>query len=302
MYNARMHTAAIRTVRFALAASVFVACLASAAPPIISGSPPTSVAVGSTYSFAPTVRDPDTPAKKLRFSITQRPAWASFSSSTGALRGTPAISGAWPGIVISVSDGRSTASLPVFSITATNPNSGPTISGTPENSVLVNHVYRFAPVAKDPDGDPLTFIAQNVPAWLSFDASDGSLSGTPSDADVGTYSDLAISVSDGTYTTSLPAFSITVSGVANGNGTAVLSWTPPTVNTDGSTLNDLSGYRIYYGASVDSLTTVISLNDPGLSSYAIDGLGSATYYFAVTAIAASGSESEKSTVVSKSVN
>jgi hypothetical protein len=201
--------------------------------------------------------------------------------------------------VIAVSDGFSTASLPAFSIAALAANSPPRISGTPASLVLANSGYRFDPTASDPDGDALSFTIQNAPSWLSFRSDTGALSGTPAAADVGTYSNIVISVSDGTQGASLPAFAITVSDVAN--GTATLNWTPPTTNTDGSELTDLSGYSIYYGTNANDLSTVIQLNDPGLSTYVIDGLASGTYYFAMTARAASGAESEKSQIASKTI-
>jgi hypothetical protein len=255
--------------------------------------------VGSTYSFVPVAHDPDTSARRLRFYISNRPSWATFSSRTGALQGTPTSAGSWANIVIAVSDGFSTASLPAFSIAALAANSPPRISGTPASLVLANSAYRFDPTASDPDGDALSFTIQNAPSWLSFSSDTGALSGTPAAADVGTYSNIVISVSDGTQGASLPAFAITVSDVAN--GTATLNWTPPTTNTDGSELTDLSGYSIYYGTNANDLSTVIQLNDPGLSTYVIDGLASGTYYFAMTARAASGAESEKSQIASKTI-
>ena len=33
------------------------------------------------------------------------------------------------------------------------------------------------------------------------------------------------------------------------SGPAALSWTRPTQNTDGKALNDLAGYRVYFGTS-----------------------------------------------------
>ncbi len=45
-------------------------------PPTISGQPPTSVRVGSTYSFTPTASDPD--GDNLTFSVSNRPAWLTF--------------------------------------------------------------------------------------------------------------------------------------------------------------------------------------------------------------------------------
>jgi hypothetical protein len=85
--------------------------------PTISGTPAAAVAAGSNYSFTPVAGDPD--GNALTFSILNVPSWASFNTSTGELSGTaPATATASisSNIVISVSDGSLTASLPVFSI------------------------------------------------------------------------------------------------------------------------------------------------------------------------------------------
>jgi hypothetical protein len=82
---------------------------------MIAGTPATSVAVGEAYSFTPTAGDVE--GDILVFSIVNKPSWASFNRSTGALTGTPTEDGATAGIVISVSDGMHTASLPAFTLT-----------------------------------------------------------------------------------------------------------------------------------------------------------------------------------------
>src|SRR5436190_19169291 len=93
-------------------------------------------------------------------------------------------------------------------------NQAPTISGTPQGSVVQSTVYSFTPTASDPDGNTLSFSVVNLPAWASFNANTGRLSGTPTSANVGTYSNIRISVSDGTATTNLATFSIQVVGTA----------------------------------------------------------------------------------------
>src|SRR5690348_1163254 len=60
---------------------------AANSPPTISGSPATSVVVGKAYSFKPGASDRD--GNKLTFYIANKPSWASFSSTTGALTGYP---------------------------------------------------------------------------------------------------------------------------------------------------------------------------------------------------------------------
>ncbi len=193
--------------------------------------------------------------------------------------------------------------MPAFTITAVSSggtgNTAPKISGTPLKSINASSAYSFQPTASDANGDKLTFSIGNRPSWASFSTSTGKLAGTPTAAQVGTYSGIAISVSDGKASASLPTFSIAV--VQNSNGAVTLSWTPPTQNTDGSVLTNLSGYRIYYGTSSTTLNQTITLNNPGLSAYVIQNLSPATYYFALKSLTSSGKESAFSPKVSKTV-
>jgi hypothetical protein len=88
----------------------------------------------------------------------------------------------------------------------------------------------------------------------------------------------------------------------NNTNTATLSWQPPIDNTDGSTLTNLAGYKIYYGQSADNLSNVITLDNPGITSYMIENLSyGSKYYFAITAYDSDGLESNYSEVVSKDI-
>jgi hypothetical protein len=266
--------------------------------PTISGTPSTTASVGTAYSFQPSAYDAN--GDTLAFTIANKPSWASFSTVTGRLSGTPSTTGTYSNIVISVSDGKVTRSLPAFSITVgASTNRAPTISGTPARSVNVGSTYSFRPTASDADGNTLTYSIANRPSWATFNTSTGLLSGTPSASYVGTYSNIIISVSDGRVSTSLAAFSISVVDVSNGGAT--LSWTPPTSNTDGTALTNLAGYRIAYGTSSTALTQTIQVANPGLSSYTLSNLSPGTYYFAVRAYTSSGTESNNSNVQVKTV-
>jgi Putative Ig domain./Fibronectin type III domain. len=160
--------------------------------------------------------------------------------------------------------------------------------------------YSFQPVATDPDGDALTFTAENLPGWLTLNPRTGRLSGTPTEADIGTYHRIVVSVSDGRASTSLPPFSITVTDAAVGSAT--LSWMPPDRNTDGSVLTDLAGYEIWYGQDRDALDQRISLMNPSLSLYVVENLSSGTWYFAVAAVNSRGIAGGLSEVVSKTIS
>ncbi len=90
-------------------------------PPTISGKPVTHASVGVAYTFQPAASEfiggPST--STLTFSIVNKPSWASFSTTTGALTGTPLSKETDSGIVISVTDGCASKSLPAFSIKVT---------------------------------------------------------------------------------------------------------------------------------------------------------------------------------------
>ena len=178
-------------------------------------------------------------------------------------------------------------------------NSPPRITGTPPTSVLQSNAYSFAPSITDSDGDSLAFSIVNRPAWATFDATTGRLSGTPAAADVGTYGNITITVNDGSATTSLGPFRIDVAAVATGSVT--LSWLPPTQNTDGSPLSNLGGYRIHWGTAQGSYTNSATISNAGLSSYVVDQLTPATWFFVVSAVTTSGIESSFSNVASKRI-
>jgi hypothetical protein len=178
-------------------------------------------------------------------------------------------------------------------------NAPPTIQGQPGTSIVAGQAYSFRPTANDPNGDSLTFTASNLPDWVSINQSTGALSGTPTSTDVGTYSGITITVSDGSATASLTAFAITVTDISTGSAT--LSWTPPTQNSDGSTLTNLAGYRITYGRSANVLDRSISLTNPSLNSYVVENLSSGTWFFAVTSLNSEGTASSSSNVASKTI-
>jgi len=85
------------------------------------------------------------------------------------------------------------------------------------------------------------------------------------------------------------------------NGVATLDWLPPTENSDGSTLTNLAGYTVYYGTSPDNLAQSVKVTNPGLTAYAVTGLTSGTWYFAVTSYSADGVESSRTTTVSTKI-
>ncbi len=180
-------------------------------------------------------------------------------------------------------------------------NSAPTISGSPPTQVTAGQRYSFTPNASDPDGDRLSFSASNLPSWVTLDSGTGNVSGTPSDADVGSYRDISISVSDGTTTIRLGPFTIEVLAEGAATGAATLSWTAPTENDDGTPLTDLAGYRLYWGTTPGSYPNSVTIDNPGVTTYVVENLVSGTYEFAATAFNTAGVESRLSNPATKTV-
>ena len=276
------------------------------ATPTISGSPASTVAAGSTYSFTPNAQDPN--GHTLSFFVANRPSWLSLNSSTGTLSGTPTAAqvGRYPDLVMAVYAGGQSAILPAFSITVTSGSGGgstPTvkISGSPASSVSAGSSYSFQPSATDSAGRTVSFSVQNKPSWSNFSISTGLLSGTPSSSQTGTYSNIVISASDGQASSALAPFSITVNGQSSGTGSATLSWVPPSTNTNGSTLTNFGGVRLYYGTSSSNLNHMVQIAGSGTTTYTISGLAAGTWYFGATAYNTAGIESAMSHVDNKAV-
>jgi hypothetical protein len=264
----------------------------------------------------------------LTYSITSKPSWATFSTSTGLLTGTPSSTqtGSYSGITISVSDGTSTAALSPFTIVVDAasvsgtppPSAAPTISGTPNTSVTAGTAYSFQPTATGAAGKTLTYSITNKPSWATFSTSTGLLSGTPSSAQTGSYTGITITVSDGTLTAALAPFSITVNAAAvvvplTISGTPSTSVTAGTAYSFQPTATDAVGKTLTYSitnkpswASFNTATGALSgtpqAANVGTSSGIVisvsDGTSTASLAaFAVTVNAASVSSAPPPVVV-----
>jgi Putative Ig domain len=262
----------------------------------ISGSPASNVTTGQAYSFTPSASA--TSGRSLVFAITNKPSWATFSSSTGQLSGTPSVGsvGAYSNIVIGVSDGWKSATLPAFGIqvmasTNTGPSTPPlTISGTPPTNDVAGNAYSFQPTANG-GGATRSFSAQNKPAWANFSIATGLLSGTPSSAQTGTYPNIVVSVSDGVSSSALTPFSITVSAATASSPTVSLSASPSTISSGSASTLSWSSTN----ATSCSASGGWSGSEPTSGSASTGGL-SATTTYTLSCSGSGGSASQSVTV------
>ena len=174
--------------------------------------------------------------------------------------------------------------------TNNNLNSLPVLSGSPAQSISPTENYSFTPSANDVDGDELTFSILNKPNWATFNNQTGQLSGSPTSNNIGNNSNIVISVSDGTVSVNLPAFSINVESNSNSNSsssnTISSSYTSPSgstvtniVNKTPSATTTTSGGNTTVQSIVGSATQEIIMYNDGkiLSSVSIPSGGTNPY-------------------------
>ena len=268
-------------------------------PPLISGSPSTTVTEGQPYSFTPVASDPD--RDTLTFAISILPLWARFDSGTGSLTGTPETAhvGTTPGVTISVSDGTVSASLTPFDLEVrpnTAPNTAPSVTSPGAQSTEVGSSVNLSIVASDIDDDTLSYSATGLPSGLSIASGTGVISGTPGIAGSNAVS---VSVSDGSEST-VVGFGWEITEIRLGSAT--VSWDVPTTNADGSLLTDLAGFRVHYRDALGVYSRTAIINDASATSVLIDELEPGTWFFAVTAVDLADNESAPSAEVSKVVS
>ena len=201
------------------------------------------------------------------------------------------------------SDAASVAGVPSAPTTPSSPSAAPlALTGTPATSVTAGQNYQFQPTVSTGAG-AVTFQVQGKPTWAAFNATTGALTGTPAVANEGTSAGITITASNGSSSASIGPFAIVVNAPAAAptTGSAALSWTEPTQNTDGTPLTNLAGYHIYYGTSAGAWTSTITVLDATETSYVVGGLAPGTYYFAVVAFNTAGEDSPQSNVGSKTI-
>ncbi len=200
------------------------------------------------------------------------PSWLSFDAATRTFSGTP--TNAFVGTVsidVIASDGNGGTVTDTFNIVVTNTNDAPTVANTiPNQNATEDMAFNFqfdGSTFSDPDtGDVLSYSAQAagggaLPSWLNFNAATRTFSGTPANADVGSFS-IDVIASDGNGGWVTDTFSITV---ANVNDAPSVSIALTDYYADEKTPINLHGTGITL-ADVDSSNITLTLTGSGIGS------------------------------------
>jgi len=188
-------------------------------------------------SFTISAADPDN--DPLFYSIQNRPSGASFNAATGTFTWTPsyAQSGTY-NVTFIVSDTEYT-DTETITITVNNINRAPVLTSIGNKSITVNTALTFTISAQDPDNDPLTYSAANLPSGATFNAFTKTFSWTPSQ--IGSYN-VTFIVSDGALT-DMETITITVF-IGAQNYTLAVNAANGTVTKNPNQTNYASGTQV----------------------------------------------------------
>ncbi len=174
------------------------------------------------YTYTLTASDFD--GDPLTLSAEIIPSWLTFEPSTGVLSGTPLNEdvGEAP-VKLKTTDGEMDI-FQEFTITVADVNDPPVFTSTPDTTAMEAVAYTYFVEASDPDDDPLTYSAEILPAWLTFNPASKIMIGIPARENVGD-NPVKIMVTDGEYEV-FQEFTIVV---GSGNNPPVITSTPTTL-------------------------------------------------------------------------
>jgi hypothetical protein len=203
--------------------------------PVIAAISPQTVAENAHLGVRVTASDPD--GDPITLIAQQLPANSSFHDSTGGIGGfifDPNFSQSGSYQVRIIAQSNALADTAFISITVTNVDRSPTLAAISPQTVNEGGHLGVRVTATDPDGDPLTLIAQQLPANSSFHDSTGGVGGfifDPNFSQSGSFQVRVIAQSNALTDTEF--ISITVNNV---DRKPVLAVVPPQSIAEGSHL------------------------------------------------------------------
>ncbi len=169
-------------------------------PPVLNTIGNKSVTAGQLLQFTISATDPN--GDNLIYSASNLPQGASFNTSTKSFSWTPTSGqvGTYSNVHFEVSDGSLTDYENITITVVSGGNQPPVLAPIGNKTTVAGSQLQFTISATDPDGNPLTYSASNLPSGASFNAGTRTFSWTPTTGQVGTYSNVHFEVSDGSLT------------------------------------------------------------------------------------------------------
>ena len=182
-------------------------------PPTLSGLEAVTVSEDTVYSYNFSVSDIDV-GDSITLTTPTKPAWLTLDTVSKTLSGVPTNEFVGDNaVVILATDEAGATATKSLTISVTNTNDAPTVTSTAVTAVNEDAAYSYTFVASDMDiGDSVTLAAPTLPSWLSFDASTGVLSGTPTNTEVGDHS-VVLTATDQSSAVTTHAFTVNVNSI-----------------------------------------------------------------------------------------
>ncbi|WP_165840151.1 Ig-like domain-containing protein [Motiliproteus coralliicola] len=165
-------------------------------PPIITSLPIQQTTVDQPYLYRIAATDAD--GDSIQLSLDQAPNGMHIDGNQVSWTPSAVQAEVSHDVVVRATDSRGSASLQRFNIfvnAADAANSAPQIDSTPQSPALVDQQYRYQLIARDADGDVLSYSLENAPIGMTINAQ-GLLQWTPTSEQVGTHA-ISIRVTDG---------------------------------------------------------------------------------------------------------
>lgn len=175
----------------------FEVAIAPNLPPVIASTPPVSVYFSEDYHYTVNATDPEN--HSLAYTFMQNPDGMTIGNTNGSVAWRPTERQFGPNRVqIAVSDGYNSViqNFEVEVLSRPAVNRLPEIISVPVLNATVNRTYTYQVLARDEDGDPLTFSAEPRPQGLNIDESSGLITWAPKYWQAGNNT-VVVHVSDG---------------------------------------------------------------------------------------------------------
>ncbi|QEG20491.1 putative Ig domain-containing protein [Mariniblastus fucicola] len=232
--------------------------------PVIESSPLSSAVIGNEYRYDLSVNDPD--GDVLSFELVNAPQGMSIDASRGTIRWTPASDQLGESdVTIEVTDPYGASTTQTFTLKVTRAGGPPVIASTPTTEVNVGGSFLYSVVARDAEGDPLTYRLLEAPDGVSIAETTGEINWTPTAGQLGQQT-IIIEVSDGFGGASTQAFSVLV-----GDGVVNL---PPQIESEAPRFTSVgSDYQYQITANDPEGTTLSYSVSRGPAGLAVDENG-----------------------------
>ncbi len=176
----------------------FYLCMVANHPPVLNPIGSKTVSEGQLLEFGITATDSD--GDTLAYCASNLPNGATFDPVARTFSWTPTFdqAGNYPQVRFTVTDnGQPPASASqTITITVGNVNRPPFLNPIGSKTVNEGELLEFTITATDPDGDALTYAANNLPPGATFDPATQTFRWTPTYDQAGTYSNIEFDVMD----------------------------------------------------------------------------------------------------------